>query len=261
MTTVTGSVVLYNNKLSEIDKIVNNFFNAIPKIYSAKLILINNSPDNLLINKYIKKIETESKEIIAVVPKSNKGFGAGHNLALRYIDSDYHLVINPDVVIKDEQDMRKMIDFMEDNLQYGLLSPLIKYPNGEIQHLLKKKSNVTDMFLRFVGGPFFKKRKESFVCLPSGYLSTHDADNVPGSFMLFRSDIFREIKGFDEHYFLYMEDSDITMKINEVSRTVFFPHATIYHEWQRENRKNISGMLQMLRSMFIYFNKWGWKLW
>lgn len=260
MTSLSISIVLYNNKESTVDKIIENLSNVTRNINQVDLFLINNSPDNDEMNSFLQKY-SESGWVHVLLPKVNKGFGSGNNMVLPYLTSDYHLVMNPDIFIKDETQISLMIDYMEKHINVGLLAPLIKFPNGEVQHLLKRKSTLLDMAIRFVELPGTKKRREWFVNLPGGYTHTHEAENVPGSFLFFRTEVFEKIQGFDEKYFLYMEDCDITMKVNQISSTVFFPKATVYHEWQRANRKTARGIMQMLSSMFIYFNKWGWKLW
>ncbi|KAF0334031.1 glycosyltransferase family 2 protein [Pediococcus acidilactici] len=261
MVKISASIVLYNNDVEEVKKLINNFFKVTEDIEEVNLFLVNNSPSNVKLSDFILDISDKNNHIFAIVPKKNRGFGTGHNLVVNKINSDFHFILNPDITIGGKSEVNAMIHFMENNENYGLLSPLIKYPDGSIQHLLKRESTLLDMALRFVGGPFFKKRKQYFVNLPDGYSKIHHAENVPGSFMMFRTSILKKINGFDEKYFLYMEDSDITKKVNEISDVVFFPDAVVYHEWQRQNRKSIKGVNQMLRSMCIYFNKWGWKLW
>lgn len=261
LTKVSASIVLYNNDIVEVKKLVDNFLKVTEDIEDVALFLVNNSPNNVELSKALLEIDSKNKQIFTILPKENKGFGAGHNTVINKINSDFHFILNPDITIAEKSDINSMIHFMESNKNYGLLSPLIKYSDGSIQHLLKRESTLLDMALRFVGGPLFKKRKQYFVNLPDGYSKIHHAENVPGSFMLFRTKTFKEINGFDEKYFLYMEDSDITKKVNKISDVVFFPDAVVYHEWQRQNKKSIRGINQMIRSMCIYFNKWGWKLW
>lgn len=260
MTTISVAVVLFNNTKEDILKLVNNFHETFAR-YDTTVYLVNNSPENITLRENLVEISSTYSEVEVITAKENKGFGAGNNLVLSELNSDYHFIINPDITIPDETQVEKIIDFMKENSDYGLLSPLIKYPNGEIQHLLKKKSTVFDMGLRFIGLPIFKKRKNDFISLPGGYNKIHFADNVPGSFMVFQTNLFKKIAGFDESYFLYMEDSDITMTVNQVSKTIFYPDAYVYHEWQRDNQKSIRGVFRMLKSMKVYFSKWGWKLW
>lgn len=258
---ISCSIVLYNNNLEKIDNLIDNFFQATKDIENTQIYLINNSNTNNKITKHINELQKQNSCISAIIPERNVGFGAGHNRVLPLLDSDYHFIINPDIIIPDEKELDSMIEFLEDNLDYGMLAPLIKYPNGKVQHLLKRQSNVWDMFLRFIKLPIFKKRQANFICLPDGYTYIHHAENVPGSFLMIRTKIFKKINGFDEKYFLYMEDSDLTMKVNQISSTVFFPDAYVYHEWQRDNQKSVKGIIQMLKSMKIYFDKWGWRLW
>lgn len=261
LTPISMSIVFYNNDISSVNKIVNNLVEVTSTFINKKIFLINNSPQNIELNSYLDLLSRSNESLVRITPKENKGFGAGHNSVLQYLSSDYHFVVNPDIYIQDANVFTTIVDYLEKNLDYGLLSPLIKYPNGETQHLLKKESTVFDMALRFVGLPIFEKRQESFISLPDGYNHTHDAENVPGSFMVFRTTVFKKVNGFDESYFLYMEDSDVTKAVNQVSKTVFLQNTVVYHEWQRENRKSVRGILTMLHSMGIYFNKWGWKLW
>ncbi len=253
--------MLYNNNIKEIDDLLSNLFETMSDAEDVHVYLINNSVSNIKLAKHLTLLQQKNSNISVITPDHNLGFGAGHNMVLSFLYSDYHFIINPDITIPCEEEIAKMVEFMEEHPNYGMLAPLIKYPNGKIQHLLKRESNILDMFLRFTKLPILKKRQANFVNLPDGYTYTHNAVNVPGSFLMLRTEIFKRINGFDKKYFLYMEDSDLTMKVNSVSNTVFFPEAFVYHEWQRDNQKSIKGILQMLKSMYIYFNKWGWKFW
>ena len=260
MTSVSAATVLYNNDVDQVIRLVRNISDVMGCFESFRFYLINNSPENDELTALLSTY-SQNPNICVLTLAKNKGFGAGNNAIINQISSDYHFVINPDVLIDSSQQIRRMVDFMNINKEYGMLAPLIKFPNGQVQHLLKQEPSVFDMALRFLGLPFFNKRKQWFINLPDGYSYIHRAVNVPGSFMMFRTNLFKQIGGFDENYFLYMEDSDITMKINEVSEAVFFPNAFVYHEWQRQNRKSLKGIFQMISSMNKFFNKWGWKLW
>ncbi|MBS0953474.1 glycosyltransferase [Lactiplantibacillus plantarum] len=259
-TQISIAIVLYNHSNDNVKRLIDNVHEQTESFANVQLFFVNNSPQNVRLEKFLRKQE-QQQNVIVLTPKTNQGFGMGNNMVLPYLKSDYHFIMNPDVEIPSGKQLEKMIGYMDQNNDCGLLAPLIKYPSGEIQHLLKRESNVFDMALRFLNLPIMKQRQNKFVCLPDGYRTVHEAENVPGSFMVFRTKTFKQIKGFDDSYFLYMEDSDITMKTRQVSKVMFYPKAFVYHEWQRENRKSWQGVQQMLRSMFVYFNKWGWKMW
>ena len=72
---------------------------------------------------------------------------------------------------------------------------------------------------------------------------------------------FKLVDGFDERYFMYYEDSDLTRKINEISTAMFVPTVNVIHSWERASSRNMKYSLIMVTSLCKYMNKWGWKLW
>ena len=83
-----------------------------------------------------------------------------------------------------------------------------------------------------------------------------DIENATGCFMLLRTDLFKRIGGFDTHYFLYFEDSDLTRAVRQTSRAVYYPDACVYHVWGRESKKNSRLRRIQIQSMLYYFRKW-----
>lgn len=253
---ISYSIVVYNNPISQVDALLKNIISTVPNGFEYQIFVINNNPDNISFKNGAK--ELDYKNVIFLNPPKNIGFGRGNNLAIFQTSSDYHIVMNPDVSIPDNQQIGNMISFMTKN-NVVLLSPLIKYPTGEIQHLVKRAPSILDMGLRFLNTKRFQKRQDWFVYLPNGYSSVHTADNYPGSFLVTKTSTLKEVGGFDENFFMYMEDTDICRSLAKKGTTVFYPDAFIYHEWQRANVKNTKAIFQLIKSMFYFFNKWGWK--
>lgn len=92
----------------------------------------------------------------------------------------------------------------------------------------------------------------------SGYDKVMDVPFLSGCFMFLRMDALREVGLFDERIFLYTEDTDLTRRIHQRYRTIFFPEVTIYHHNQRASYKNFIILLYHVFSAIKYFNKWGW---
>jgi hypothetical protein len=81
-----------------------------------------------------------------------------------------------------------------------------------------------------------------------------------GSFLVIRTELFKEISGFDERFFMYLEDADLCKRVNEISEVVYFPGTTVIHKWERGSHKNLKLFKMHMKSMFKYFSKWGFKL-
>lgn len=90
----------------------------------------------------------------------------------------------------------------------------------------------------------------------TGYDKPFEVEYATGCFMFFRTEIFKQLKGFDEHIFLYLEDADITRRVNQISKTIFYPYNYVIHDWQRGAHKNLKLMWINVKSAIWYFWKW-----
>jgi len=253
MPDLTISIVTFNNEKT-IKKCVESIFDHMDSRLSFKLYIIDNkSTDNTL--NIIRNI---SDKIIIIENNKNIGFGAGHNKVLGSLDSRYHLVVNPDITIENNC-IYEMAEFMDKNKDIGLLSPKIKFPDGRMQYLCKRNPTFFDLFIRFLLPMFFKKRQYHFEMRETGYDKEFEIEYASGCFMFFRAEIFQQINGFDERFFLYLEDADITRRVNQISKTVFYPYNYMIHEWQRGTHNNLKLMWIDMQSALYYFRKWGHK--
>lgn len=257
MVNLTFSVVTYNNE-ELIDKLITNIENTLPSDVSATIFVIDNVSTDHTVD-VIKRLQQNYDNIQLIQSKQNSGFGAGHNLVLPFLTSEYHILINPDVQIQSSQELNKMINFMQLHSDVGLLAPKILNTDGSIQKSYRRSPTILDMAIRFVSPKLMPKRQSWFVHDETGYNQQGSIEQVSGAFMFFRTSVFKEIGGFDERYFMYMEDADITRKVNEVSEAIFYPDANVTHEWKRDSHSNIKFTFIMLNSMRKYFNKWGWR--
>lgn len=250
--TVSGCIVTYNN-MRTIDNAVDSLLKhtALPfKLFAVDNSSTDGTPQHL----------REAYPSVEVIESGkNIGFGAGHNFILDRLDSDYHAIINPDIVIRDDV-LSKMADYMDNHPDIGMLSPQIRFPNGKPQILGKLNPTLPYLVasrLRDDGNP--SERLREYAMLDSDLSVARDIENATGCFMLIRTSLFKELGGFDERYFMYFEDCDLTREVCKRSRVVFYPQATVYHEWGRESKKNMRLKFVQLNSMLRYFSKWGWR--
>ncbi|QOG03791.1 glycosyltransferase [Flavobacterium sp. MDT1-60] len=250
---IVCSLVIYNNNKQQLLEAINSFLNTKLKV---KLVLIDNSPLDILSN-IINDFRVEY-----IHNPSNPGYGSSHNIAIRKYSTHtkYHLILNPDIyyssgVIED------IIRFMDMNQNVGLVMPKILYPNGEIQYLAKLIPSPFVFFVRrFL--PFRKlKRKisEKFELRFSGYNTIMEVPYLSGCFMVFRVKALEEIHGFDENFFMHMEDLDITRRCYDAGfKTIFYPNQFVYHDHLFKSFLTLANLKMYFNSAFYYYNKWGW---
>jgi GT2 family glycosyltransferase len=253
---ITSCIVLYNNDIEVLKQTINSFLNT---ELSVRLILIDNSPiDNLKILQTDNRIEYLHNPL-------NPGFGAAHNIAIKKafeLNSTYHLVLNPDVYFE-KGTLEKIYEFMDKNLNIGQLMPKVTYPNGEFQYLCKTNPTLFDLFARGFMPDFlkkiFQKRMNRYEYKDHNYEDIiYDIPYLSGCFMFLRTETLNKVGFFDDKIFMYLEDADLTRRFLELSRTVYFPKAHIYHHFAKLTHKKVKFKWITVQSAFIYFNKWGW---
>ena len=139
--------------------------------------------------------------------------------------------------------------------------PKVLYPDGRLQPLCKLlPAPQTLIKRRFFS--FYKSSLENenyrYELRFSGYDKIMDVPFLSGCFMFLRTEALKKVGLFDERFFLYTEDVDLSRRIHKHYRTVYFPQTSIYHYHQRGSYRNIWLMWCNIKSAVRYFNKWGW---
>ncbi len=246
---ITGCIVTYNN-IRTIDKAVRTVLNCTKcdfKLYAVD----NGSTDGTP-----EYIEERFPEVTVLRTGENIGFGAGHNFIIDRLDSDYHAVINPDVILKDDI-ISNMADYLDSHPECGMLSPKILFPDGRDQILGKRVPLPQYLVASRLRGKEPGKTLSKYAMLDCDLSEPTQIQNATGCFMFIRTSLFKELGGFDERYFMYFEDCDLTRKVNSVSKVLFYPYAVVYHEWGRESKKNFKLKMVQVSSMLKYYAKWG----
>lgn len=246
---VTGCIVTHNN-MRTIKKTLDSLLEF--TVADFELYIIDNSSTD----GTPEFIEQNYPELELIRNTGNAGFGAGHNLIRDRLDSKYHVVINPDIILHDDA-ISALADYLEEHEDVGMLAPKICFPDGRAQILGKRDPKLKYLIasrLRNEEKP--SKLLREYAMLDADYSKPFDIENVSGCFFMIRTELFKEIGGFDEGYFLYFEDSDITRMVRQRSRAVFCPQIVVYHEWERASKRNYKLLLIHIRSMFYYMSKW-----
>lgn len=216
---------------------------------------IDNSP------QAAEQLPLQSERIQYQHNPTNLGYGAAHNIAIResiYDNIPFHLVINPDIIL-DTKELDRMLDFVSQNPLVGSLMPKVTYPNGQLQYLCKLLPTPLDVFgRRFLPASWIAQRNHQYEMRASGYDKIMNIPYLSGCFMLLRTEAVKQVRLFDERFFMYPEDMDLTRRIHRNYLTVYFPHATIIHNHEKASYKSLKMLWIHIVNMCRYFNKWGW---
>ena len=160
----------------------------------------------------------------------------------------------------------QLLGWLQQHPQVSLAVPQILDEAGTPQKLCKHHPTVLGLFSRRflpdVLKPAWLKRYDRwYVMADQNYQEVFEAPYLSGCCMLIRSEAFRRAGGFDERYFLYLEDADLTRSLARDGRCVHLPVAGVVHGWGRGNYRNLGLMAVNLASAWHYFRKWGWALW
>lgn len=203
-------------------------------------------------------LESQYADVKVLATGKNLGFGGGHNYVMGQLDSKFHAIVNPDIILEEDA-FSALLEFMEDE-SIGMCVPRLVDERGELLAVYRRELTVWDMFLRMFLKGAFKKRQAYHTMADADYTKPFDVPFAQGSFLLIRTELYKRLGGFDERFFLYMEDADLCKRVNEVSRLVYCPKATVVHKWERGSHKSGKLFKLHVQSMIAYFSKWHWKL-
>ncbi|MBR0085733.1 MAG: glycosyltransferase family 2 protein [Lachnospiraceae bacterium] len=245
---VTGSIVTYNNA-EDIENCIRSILTCTKGVRFTLYVIDNASTDDTL--DIVKK---NFPQVRIIRNRNNIGFGKGHNRMLPHLDSDYHVVINPDITLTRDT-ITELAAFMEKNKQAGIVSPKVLNPDGTEQYLPKRQPKFSYVMLSKFKP--FKKYRDIYTMKDTAFTKAAAVGNVTGSFFMIRSELFKELNGFDDRYFMYFEDADIARSVREKGlRAVFYPKTNVIHKWKRDNTKSLKGIRIFLTSMLKYDRKW-----
>ena len=247
---ISASIVTYNDDdkaVAACRSILDN-----TKRYKVKLYVIDNASTDDTVEK-ISKIDG----VEVIKNNSNIGFGAAHNKALGCEMGKYHFVINPDIVIKSDV-LSDFVDYFEQNTDVVMAMPKICNPDGSEQKLPKEMPTAKRLFLgrlASVSSKFAAIRNE-YIWADKEITEPTDVNFCTGCFFCIRSEAFEKLGGFDDRYFMYLEDVDLTIRAKKIGRVVMNPDISVIHEWGRESAKKLKYLLIHICSSIKFLYKW-----
>lgn len=184
-------------------------------------------------------------KVILIENDMPKGFGANHNAAFALANGEFYCVINPDIELT--QNPFGSLGGSLADLSVGLVAPLVVGTAGVPEDSMRCFLTPRSMVKRVLG-------------LDSGAYSVRQGDCdftpdwVAGMFVLFRSEAYAKVGGFDERYFMYCEDADICIRLWKAGYKVVGCLSTcVIHNAQRASHRSFKHLSWHVRSLARYF--------
>jgi GT2 family glycosyltransferase len=222
---------------------------------------VASNPFRPLLDRYA---EAARPPVTLIAGHGNVGYGAGHNLAIRQGDAPYHLILNYDILLEPDALLAGW-RYMEAHPRTVLLTPKVFGPSGEQEFLCKRRPTVLDLGLRAFAPASIKRLFAQRLNRYEMRDVTRDAvvtglEQVSGAFMLFRRDALTRLGGFDDGYFLYFEDFDLSRRAMALGEIAYVPDVRMVHFGGKAARKGSAHIRMFARSALRFFNTHGWRL-
>ncbi len=230
--------------------------------------LIDNTGPRESMNAIRHAVGTALAEAAAEVDyrhgQGNVGYGRAHNLALLASRSDFHLVLNPDVIV-DRFALVEAIRFMRARGDVVLLAPAVSGPDGTPQFLAKRFPALLDLALRGFAPAFvrerFRTRLDRYELRDRvGDRPLDDVEVASGCCMFLRREAAKAVGGFDPSFFLYFEDFDLSLRLRRRGRIAFVPQVKIVHFGGFSARKGWRHIALFAGGAARFYRKHGWRL-
>ncbi len=200
------------------------------------IVVENASPDDSL-EKLTEPLKALNVQLLA--SQKNDGFGAGVNIGVSHADKPYVVVLNPDTYFEDGS-FSRAIDYFEQHPETGLLGLNLVYPGGERQFSARRFYSLVDVAARRlpIGNWWpFKRLVDRHLMVKAWHSGdAFEAEWVMGTGFVVRRELFQQIEGMDEAYFLYMEDVDLCARVWRAGFSVVcLPQARLVHDHQRSS--------------------------
>jgi GT2 family glycosyltransferase len=248
------SLVVYNSSIDSLLPLMNSIKSiSVP----VKLVVSDNSEKEDLKDFF------EKNNAHYIFNNTNLGYGKAHNIAIKYGSkiAPYHLVINPDVSIN-EHCIETCLDYLENHNNIGLLIPKTFYPSGLTQIVCNLLPTPFDLILRRfipkIFASFFEKSANNYELKNKDLNLPMYVNNIHGCFLLMPHRVLQKVGLFDENFFMYLEDTDLSRRISNEFDAIYYPYASIVQSFEKGSYKNYRLLFYHIQSALYYFTKWGW---
>jgi len=237
-----------------LDNCLESVYRTIEKIQFEVILVDNSSKDDGL-----ESILKRYTKIQFINNSKNVGFARANNQGAKIASGNFLFFINPDTIMT-KGAVESMLDYIRSDSSIGILGPKVLNPDQTIQYSCRKFPTIwSGLFNRYsLMTRFFPNNRYSrdYLMLDYDHNSISSVDWVSGCCMMVPHSTFKKADGFDENYFLFIEDVDLCQAIKKRGlKVVYFPNAKIFHKISSSNSRSTSQVIIKRHQGMIYYNQ------
>ncbi|MCB0724855.1 MAG: glycosyltransferase family 2 protein [Ignavibacteriae bacterium] len=241
------SIIIINyNQRDLVSECVKSIENNIHSDY--EILIVNNTPEQDL---------RHLEEIATVIPNANKGFSEANNLAAKEAKGEYLFFLNADTVVKNDS-LKGAVEIL-DKEKVGAVGMKMYNADGTFQLSFWKENTFGNEKINKGSEAKFRQRDKEFIRkIENEHSTVSKVDWVSGAAMLIKKDVFKEIGGFDENFFLFYEDADLCKRLKDKGyKIVFYPGSYITHYKGENVNEEFTGKTYFYakKSQLLYYEK------
>jgi N-acetylglucosaminyl-diphospho-decaprenol L-rhamnosyltransferase len=171
---------------------------------------------------------------------NRRGFGTNHNLAFEMTNPEIFVILNPDVELEHPFSLSDLAFAVSE--KFVIASPVILDSDGNVEDYIRADLSLFNLLRRYTIERLFKYQERKF-------------DWFAGVFLAFSNETYLKLRGFDERFFMYVEDCDICWRCKQQGGQLVSLEGRVVHLGQRSSRKKIKPLFWHLKSLSWYFVK------
>lgn len=242
-------IILSYNTKELLRECLKSLYKNIKGVDLEVIVVDNASTDGSVeeIQKLKVNSQNYSSKVKIIQNDKNYGFSKGNNIGARAARGEYLLFLNSDTEVRDNG-LLGMLEFLKTHPTGGILGGGLRNSDGSLQKSAGVFYNLFNLFLMLFGGERIGMLRKS----PSRIMQV---DWVSGAFIMMRQKLFEKLKGFDENFFMYMEDMEICFRAKKLGfGTYFYPSVNVLHKELGSSNRAFA-ILHIYEGLLYFYKK------
>jgi len=206
--------------------------------------------DNGSVNGLPEMVRSLYPSVRIILNGKNLGHPGGNNAGLRAAKGEYSVMINPDIIFRNVDEVVQLVRYLDEHQDIGILGPRLHNADGSIQNsCYRRYSRWTPLYRRtFIGKlPFAKRDIDNHLMTDFDHQSTRDVEWLLGACFFIRKSAMEKVGYMDDDFFLYFGDYEWCDRMHANNyRIVYYAETTaIFHYHQRESASSRFSVMQL----------------